>query len=224
MSGPLGPTGAAAEAGAAALPHRVRPPAGEPEGALVLTHGRGADEHDLFPLLDLLDPDRRLLGVTPGGPLHLPPGGRHWYSVQRVGYPDPASFAEGFGALTAFLDSLGLDWSRTILGGFSQGTVMSYAVGLGEGRPLPAGIIALSGFIPTVDGWRLRDEIPKGLPVVIGHGAADPVISVEFARDARQRLEAAGADVTYEESPVGHHIDPRFLGTLPAWVDRVLPR
>jgi phospholipase/carboxylesterase len=224
VSRPLGPTGAAAEAGAAALPHRVRPPAGEPEGALVLTHGRGADEHDLFPLLDLLDPEGRLLGVTPGGPLHLPPGGRHWYSVQRVGYPDPASFAEGFGALTAFLDSLGLDWSRTILGGFSQGTVMSYAVGLGEGRPLPAGIIALSGFIPTVDGWRLRGDIPQGFPVVIGHGAADPVISVEFARDARQRLEAAGADVTYEESPVGHHIDPRFLGTLPGWVERVLPR
>ena len=63
-------------------------------------HGRGADEHDLFPLLDLLDPQRRLLGVTPGGPLHLPPGGRHWYVVPRVGYPDPATFAEGYGALT----------------------------------------------------------------------------------------------------------------------------
>ncbi len=52
-----------------------REPAGEPEGALVLLHGRGADEHDLYPLLDVLDPERRLLGVTPGGPLHLPPGG-----------------------------------------------------------------------------------------------------------------------------------------------------
>ena len=209
--------------GPAPLPHRVRPAAGEPEGALVLMHGRGADEHDLFPLLDLLDPERRLLGVTPGGPLHLPPGGRHWYAVPRVGYPDPATFAEGFGQLTSFLDSLGLDWSRTVLGGFSQGTVMSYATGLGAGRPLPAGIIALSGFIPTVDGWRVRDDLPRGFPVVIGHGEMDPVIPVDFARDARQRLDAAGADVTYHESPTGHNIDPRFLATLPDFVRRVVP-
>jgi phospholipase/carboxylesterase len=205
------------------LPHRIRPAAGDADGALVLMHGRGADENDLFPLLDLLDPRRRLVGVTPGGPLHLPPGGRHWYAVPRVGYPDPATFAEGYGALTEFLDGLGLDWSRTILGGFSQGTVMSYATGLGAGRPLPAGIIALSGFIPTVDGWSLREDIPQGYPVVIGHGVNDPVISVDFARDAKRRLVAAGADVLYDESPAAHHIDPRFLGELPVFVDTVVP-
>lgn len=205
------------------IAHRIREPEGEPEGALVLTHGRGADEHDLFDLLDLLDPQRRLLGVTPGGPLSLPPGGRHWYMVPRVGFPDPDTFAEGFSALTGFLDGLGLDWSRTVLGGFSQGTVMSYAAGLGAGRPLPAGIIALSGFLPTVEPWRLRDDIPDGFPVAIGHGSADPVISVDFARDARRRLEAAGADVVYQESPIGHQIDPRFLATLPAWIDGVIP-
>ena len=69
-----------------------REPAGEPEGALVLFHGRGADEHDLYPLLDILDPDRRLLGLTPRGPLSLPPGGAHWYVVQQVGYPEPETF------------------------------------------------------------------------------------------------------------------------------------
>ena len=206
------------------LAHRIRDAVGEPEGALVLTHGRGADEHDLFGLLDLLDPDRRLLGITPGGPLSLPPGGRHWYMVPRVGFPDPDTFAQGFEGLTGFLDGLGLDWSRTVLGGFSQGTVMSYATGLGAGRPLPAGIIALSGFIPTVEPWRMRDDLPAGFPVAIGHGTADPVISVDFARDARDRLEAAGAEVVYQESPTGHQIDPRFLATLPAWIDRVVPR
>lgn len=205
------------------LEHRVRPAAGEPEGALILTHGRGADEHDLLPLLDLLDPQRRLLGVTPGGPLSFPPGGRHWYAVHRVGFPDPPTFAEGFAALTEFLDGLGLDWSRTVLGGFSQGAVMSYATGLGEGRPLPAGIVALSGFMPTVEPWTLRSDLPAGFPVAIGHGTHDPVISVQFGRDARARLEAAGADVIYNETGIGHTIDPRFLATLPAWVDRVVP-
>ncbi len=205
------------------LVHRLREPAGDPQGALVLMHGRATDENDLFPLLDLLDPKRRLLGITPGGPLSFPPGGRHWYGVPRVGYPDPASFAEGFGALTGFLDGLGLDWSRTVLGGFSQGGVMAYAVGLGSGRPLPAGIIALSSFIPTVESWSMRDDLPQGFPVAIGHGTLDPIISVDFGHVARDRLVEAGADVTYHESAIPHTIDPRFLGSLPAWVDRVVP-
>jgi phospholipase/carboxylesterase len=197
------------------LDHRLRPAAGEPEGALVLLHGRGADEHDLFGLLDLLDPERRLLGVTAGGPLALPPGGKHWYVVPRVGFPEPETFAGSFHRLGQLLDDLGVPIERTVLGGFSQGTVMSWALALGPDRPAPAGIIALSGFIPTVPGW----EFP-GRPIraAIGHGTQDPVISVDFAREARRRLEAAGADVTYHESPIGHQIDPRFLATLPDWI------
>ncbi len=69
---------------------RERPAEGEAAGALVLFHGRGADENDLFPLLDVLDPERRLDGYCPRGPLSLPPGGAHWYIVPRVGYPDRA--------------------------------------------------------------------------------------------------------------------------------------
>ena len=83
-----------------------------------------------------------------------------------------------------------------MLGGFSQGAVMTYALGLGAGRPRPAGLIALSGFMPTVPGFSLDLEPP--LPrIAIGHGALDPVISVEWSRDARARSGAAGADLTY---------------------------
>ena len=114
-----------------------REPAGEPAGALVLLHGRGADERDLFPLLDLLDPERRLLGVTPGGPHHLPPGGRHWYALGGIPTPDPATFAATAPRLAAFLDGLPVPMDRVVLGGFSQGTVMSYAMSLGPGRPRP---------------------------------------------------------------------------------------
>src|SRR5437763_3044940 len=74
------------------LERRLRPAAGEPEGLLVLFHGRGADEHDLCPLFDALDPERRLLGVSPRGPLSLPPGGAHWYALRQIGYPDPETF------------------------------------------------------------------------------------------------------------------------------------
>jgi phospholipase/carboxylesterase len=204
------------------MQNRLRTPAGDPEGALVLFHGRGADEHDLYPLLDMLDPERRLLGATLRAPLALPPGGAHWYIVRRVGFPDRDTFHATYESATAWLDALlaehRVPHDRAVLGGFSQGAVMSYALGLGAGRPRPAGILALSGFIPTVDGFALDLESAAALPVAIGHGVYDPVIAVEFGRDARDRLTAAGADVTYRESPMPHAIDPAFLRELPAWL------
>jgi phospholipase/carboxylesterase len=192
-----------------------RPAAGEAAGALVLLHGRGADEHDLFPLLDALDPERRLHGYTPRAPLSLPPGGAHWYHVPRVGYPDPETFAAGYGALTEWFDALPYPAERVALGGFSQGAVMSYALALGVGRPRPRTLFALSGFIPTVDGWA-ADLVSPFPPVAIAHGVYDTAIPVEFARTARATLEAAGADVLYLESPIEHSIDPQVVPQLRA--------
>jgi phospholipase/carboxylesterase len=214
-------------AGLDSLVHRVRPPAGDPAGALVLLHGRGVDENDLFPLLDLLDPERRLLGATPRAPLQLPPGGNHWYVVQRIGFPDPRTFFPTYERVADWLDTLlaenGLSHDRLVLGGFSQGAVMAYALGLGKGRPRPAGIVALSGFIPEVEGFELDLSDLEGYPVAIGHGTHDPIIGVEFGRDAKERLEAAGADVTYRESPMPHSVDPDYLQELAGWVRRVVP-
>jgi phospholipase/carboxylesterase len=203
--------------------HEVRPAAGDPAGALVLFHGRGADEHDLFPLLDLLDPERRLLGVTPRGPLSFPPGGAHWYKLQQVGFPDRDTFHQSYEQvgewLDGFLEEQGIAHDRVVLGGFSQGGVMAYSFGLGPGRPRPAALIALSSFIPTVDGFELDlSELP---PVAIGHGTYDPVISVEFGRRARQLLEDAGASVLYREYPLPHAIDPTFLIEVQGWLARV---
>jgi phospholipase/carboxylesterase len=151
------------------------------------------------------------VGVTPGAPITgIPPGGRHWYLVPRVGYPDPDTFASSYGALCElcdeFLDEWGLDWDHTVIGGFSMGAVMSYAVGLGEGRPSPAGIVALSGFIPTVESWEPQLEGRSGLRVLIHHGENDPVIPVEFGRRASQVLGASGLDVDYLETPAPHAV------------------
>jgi phospholipase/carboxylesterase len=194
---------------------------GEPAGALVLLHGRGADELDLEPLLHALDPERRLLGVLPRGPLMLPPGGAHWYVVPQVGFPDPNTFWPTYELASEWLDALGVPHDRIVLGGFSQGAVMSYALALGRGRPHPAGIIALSGFIPTVEGFEL-DLTPPLPRVAIGHGTYDDVIDVDFARQAKSVLEEAGADVVCRESPMGHAIDPRFVRDLRAWVTDVV--
>ena len=75
----------------------------------------------------------------------------------------------------------------------------------------------MSGFIPDVEGFEL-DLARPGLPIAITHGTLDPVISVDFARQARQRLEAAGSRLLYRESPVGHGIDPAVLPDLRAWL------
>jgi phospholipase/carboxylesterase len=204
------------------LRHLERPAAGEAEGALVLFHGRGADEQDLFPLLDVLDPERRLAGFTPRGPLTLPPGGAHWYAFREVGYPDPQTFDATFPPAAEWLDGLGFAPERTVLGGFSQGAVMAYSLGLGAGRPRPAALIALSGFIPTVDGFEL-DLFPPLPPVAIGHGTLDPVIGVEWGRRARDLLIEEGAQVLYRESPMPHTIDPSFLPELRDFVAKAVP-
>jgi phospholipase/carboxylesterase len=209
------------------LTHLVRRSAGEPEGALVLFHGRGSDEYDLYRLLDDLDPDQRLLGVTPRGPLSLPPGGAHWYITRQVGYPDPETFRATYRLVSGWLDELarstGIPTERTILGGFSQGAVMTHAMGLGAGRARPAAMLAFSGFIPTVEGFDIDLSLPLP-PVAIGHGTYDNVISVEFGREARDRLTLAGADVTYRESPIRHGIDPGFLDELVPWVASAIDR
>ncbi len=200
-----------------------RPAAGEPQGALVLLHGRGADEHDLFPLLDALDPERRLAGYTPRAPLSLPPGGAHWYRLGGIPTPDPDTFAPTFALATAWLDALPFEPDRIVLGGFSQGAAMTYALGLGAGRPRPAALVCLSGFMPRVDGFELSLAGLAGYPVAIGHGSLDPVITVDWGREARRALEDAGADVLYRESPLPHTIDPAFLPELAALVRRALP-
>jgi phospholipase/carboxylesterase len=204
------------------FPHRIRPARGEPEGTLVLMHGRGTDENDLFPLIDVLDPEARLVGITPRGPLSLPPGGAHWYIVREVGFPDPDTFFPTYRALAEWVDALpealGAPPGRIVLGGFSQGAVMSYAVALGAGRPSPRALIALSGFIPSVEGFELDLESRAGLPVAIGHGTYDPIISVEFGREAYRLLDEAGLDVIYHESPMAHSVDPAFLKALAPWL------
>ena len=96
-----------------------------------------------------------------------------------------------------------------VLGGFSQGAVMSYALGLGRSpAERPAALMPLSGFMPSVDGLELDLSGLDGFPVAIAHGTLDGVIPVDFSRAARDALTAAGADVAYHEAPVASHDRP----------------
>jgi phospholipase/carboxylesterase len=197
------------------------------EGLLVLHHGRGTDERDLIGLADLLDPERRLRVVTPRAPLTLPGSpGYHWYVVPRVGHPDRQTFEAAREALTELHDGLweesGLGPERTVLAGFSMGAVMSYAMGFGAERPPVAGVLAFSGFVPTVEGWAPSLADRTGTRAFVSHGRRDPVIGIEFAERAREVLEAGGLDVTYRESELGHQIDPAHLHEASAWLGETL--
>ncbi len=206
-----------------------RPAVGEATGLLVLHHGRGADERDLLLLADGLDPERRLHVVTPRAPLQLPGWpGYHWYVVPRVGYPDPETFHAAYRGLATLHDELweqtGLGPERTVLGGFSMGSVMSYALGLGGDRPAPAGILAFSGFVPTVEGWEPDLASRPSVRLFVAHGQNDPIMEVGFARRARQLLEEGGLDVEYHESDAAHEIDPAHLAAATAWLATTLPQ
>ena len=205
-----------------------RPAAGEAHGLLVLHHGRGADEADLIGLADALDPERRLHVAAPRAPLTLPGWpGHHWYVVPRVGYPDHDTFHASFELLAAFHDELwqrtGLGPDSTVLGGFSMGSVMSYSLGLAASRPAPAGILAFSGFVPVVDGWEPSLADRSGLRAFVAHGRRDPIMDVEFARRARELLEAGGIELEYHESDAAHHIDPAHVGPAASWLAATLP-
>jgi phospholipase/carboxylesterase len=146
--------------------------------------------------------------------------------VPRVGYPDPDTFRAAYAALSAFHDDLwertGVGPERTVLGGFSMGSVMSYALGLGADRPAPAGILAFSGFVPIVEGWEPDLADRQSTRAFIAHGRRDPIMDVEFARRAKALLEAGGLPVEYHESDAAHHIDPGHVEPATRWLAATL--
>ncbi|HZL55340.1 MAG TPA: phospholipase [Solirubrobacteraceae bacterium] len=206
-----------------ALAFRERQADGDPAGLLVLHHGRGSDELDMFGLGEALDPQRRLHLLAARAPLQLPgQPGWHWYFVPRVGHPDEDTFNASVEQLGALHDEIwertGIGPERTVLGGFSQGAVMTYALALHPGRPAPAGLLGLSGFIPTVAGWHADLAGRPDLRAFIAHGRADPVISVDFGRTAADTLRAGGIEVDYRESGGGHEIDRATFEAASAWL------
>jgi phospholipase/carboxylesterase len=205
-----------------------RPAAEGAAGLLVLHHGRGTSEQDLLPLADVLDPGGLLHVVAPRAPLTLPGApGYHWYLVPRVGYPDPDTFHAAYAQLAELHEQLwtrtGIGPERTVLGGFSMGAVMSHAMGWSEDRPAVAGVLALSGFVPTVPGWRPSLADRQGTRAFIAHGERDPVIEIGFGRHARDLLTEGGIDVTYRESDVVHTIDPATVPLAAEWLAASIP-
>jgi len=205
------------------LPHVRRNATGDPVGALVLLHGPGAGEQDVAALIDILDPGKRLAAACPRGAIQIPnTGGSQWYVDREPGYPNAPTFEGSYTVLDQWLgllaEATGVPPERTIIGGFSQGATMAWALALAAGRPRCGGVIALSGFIPRVADLELDMTKLAGLPVAICHGEHDDRIPVGHGRGARDRAQEAGADVSYRETDVAHNVDLRVVPDLVAWV------
>ena len=211
-----------------ALIHRERPAGGDPAGLLVLHHGRGADEHDLLGLADVLDPERRLHVVTPRAPLQLPGWpGNHWYVVPRVGYPDHDTFHAAYGALAALHDEL---WERT---GIDAGAdrLRRLLDGLGDelrARPRPGPPGARRRSSPSPASSRPSTAGSPRSPTARPRARSSPTAATTrswtsaFARRARELLEAGGLHVEYHESDAAHHIDPAHVPAAVEWLRATL--
>ncbi len=205
----------------AALTHRVvaprQPSQGTPPGLLIL-HGRGADEGDLLGLAGALDPRLLIVAARAPFPLGL---GYHWYDLLDLGEPELATFARSRELLERFIgemvDGYGVDADRLYLAGFSQGAMMSATMTLSQPSRI-AGTALLSGYLPLQTRIETDPAALRGKPFFVAHGTQDPVIPVEASRMVKAYLAELGANVTYQEYPIGHQISEQELGEVATWL------
>lgn len=195
----------------------LRPP------LLVLLHGVGSNERDLFRLAPELDARWRI--VSPRGPLVRGPESFAWFSFK----PLPGGTviaAEELAAsrdrLSAFLgeavEAYSCDDERVYLLGFSQGAIVAMTLALTQPRRV-VGVVANSGRIPPeVEPWMAPSAETAGLPMLVLHGRQDVVIAVERAREARALLERQQVALTYHEYDAGHQISAAMLTDANAWL------
>jgi phospholipase/carboxylesterase len=143
--------------------------------------------------------------------------------IEQVSQPDEQTFVASMGMTARFVDDFlrerRVSSDRTVIGGFSQGGAVAVALAVGTGRPRPAGLLAMSCFLPMVRGWRLDIHAKRGLPAYVCHGTFDNMIPVGFGRRLRDiLLEEGPLEVTYRETRILHSVDPELLPEIRAWV------
>jgi phospholipase/carboxylesterase len=209
--------------------------------AVVLLHGFGAPGTDLVPLWRVLDVPRETRFVFPAAPLetHMMPGAdsRAWWNIDMVrlqsamergelrdlSAEEPEGLAEARQTMDAFLRALAeeLAPNKLVLGGFSQGAMLSVDVAL-RTEHRPAALVILSGTLLAEKIWVSRMKALAGLPVFQSHGADDPLLPYALAERLKEELTAAGARVTFEAFRGGHEIPPSVLDGVGTFLRSVL--
>ena len=208
------------------LVHLTREPVVRSAGApplLLLLHGLRADEGDLIGLAPYLD--GRFFIVSARAPLALGPGMYAWFDVQ-LNPGNPVINAEQAESSRQILirfigevtEAYGTNPLQVYLLGFSQGAIISLSVLLT--RPdLLASVVAMSGrILPEVLPKMAPPEALRGIPVMVVHGVADPVLPIHHGRAIRERLSALPVDLTYREYIMGHQVTEKSLADIAAWL------
>ncbi len=190
---------------------------------IILLHGFGAHMGDLAGLSHEIDTGGYVYAF-PNAPLSMRGGtGYAWFPFGEAGEDEAA--AESDGLLTEFikevLDRYNVEPGRAILGGFSQGGMMTLRVGLSTPDPF-SGLVVLSSRLPDPDGP--LDTSPADPPIRIftAHGTLDPIVPVDDARRSRRTLEARGYRPDYREYEMAHQISGDVIDDLVPWIHRVL--
>ena len=212
------------------LTHLVREPGRRGQSRpplLLLLHGIGSNEHDLFGLAPYLD--ERFLIVSARAPVVLGAGAYGWFNIEFTPLGMTADIEQAkrrLELLPVFLDELvktyGADDKRVFLAGFSQGAMMSLALALTRPEKI-AGVVAMSGRFPvSVLGTDLDRKALEGMPVLVTHGLYDPVLPVEEGRGIQKNLQALPLELTYREYPMRHEVTLESLRDVSAWLSKTL--
>lgn len=192
---------------------------------LLLLHGYGSNEEDLFSFASEL-PDEYYV-VSARAPHNLQPYGHAWYAINfdadenKFSDNDQARDSRDLIArfINELISDLPIDFQDVTLIGFSQGTILSYAVALSYPGMIK-NVIALSGYLNpdlVVPDYEKNDF--SHLKMFVSHGTVDQVIPVEWARKAPEVLRNLGIDVTYKEYPIGHGVSPQNFHDLKNWLE-----
>jgi phospholipase/carboxylesterase len=198
----------------------------EKNPVLILLHGYGSNEEDLFSFAPELPDDSYVISVR--APYDLQPYGHAWYAIHfdadENKFSDNEQAKESVTLIASFIDKIvkqyPIDTKNVTLIGFSQGAILSYATALTYPEKI-AKVVALSGYfnqdiLPEV----IDTKAISHLKFFVSHGTVDQVIPVDWARKAKPALENLGLEVEYQEYPIGHGVSPKNFFDFKNWLLR----
>lgn len=193
---------------------------------LILLHGYGSDENDLFSFANELPDELFIISVK--APYRMQPYGNTWYAIHwddtNGKFSDDLQAIKSRETIRDFIDEViekyPVDPENINLLGFSQGSILSYAVALSYPEKIN-NVVALSGYINQgiiKDDFKSRDL--SNLEFYCSHGSVDQVIPVEWARKTKPFLDSLGVKNSYSEFPVGHGVAPQNFHELNDWLKK----
>jgi len=210
------------------LEHNYRPAKSSSENppAIIMLHGFGSDENDLFSFASELPEKYAIISLK--APIRLEPYGNAWYNIyfdnSQGKFSDDEQAIASRELVSKCIDEIiekyKVDTENITLLGFSQGTILSFAIALSYPEKVK-NVIGLSGYINEgiLKEGHAKNNFKK-LKVYTSHGSVDQVIPVQWARKTKPFLENLNIDVTYSEFPVGHGVAPQNFFELKNWLEK----